>query len=118
MLKRAQEGETLEISGLTPDIEDGDTRRVLAALEHEVPERDEERLKLVILRGLCDRHRKTKLAELSVEIERAEKQGKKEKLTQLPQRQRERSAFTKRSKRTTCTLPRAIPAGASRTPWR
>jgi hypothetical protein len=83
MLKKAQNGETLEISALTPDIEDGDARRVLAALEHEVPEMDEERLKLVILRGLCDRYRKTKLAELSVEIERAEKQGNREKLTQL-----------------------------------
>jgi hypothetical protein len=83
MLKRAQNGETLEISAPTPDIEDGDARRVRAALEHEVPEMDEERLKLVILRGLCDRYRKTKLAELSVEIERAEKQGNRKKLARL-----------------------------------
>jgi DNA primase len=98
MLKRAEKGETLEICAVTPDIEDGDARRVLAALEHEVPETNEERLKLVILRGLCDKHRKTRLAELSVEIERAEKQGNKEKLTQL---QRDKNALIKRSKSTT-----------------
>src|SRR5208337_372618 len=33
MLQRAARGETLEISGLTSDIEDGEARRVVAALE-------------------------------------------------------------------------------------
>jgi DNA primase len=98
MLKRAARGETLEISALTADIEDGDVRRVVAALEHEVPETDEERLTLVILRELCDKNRKTRLADLSLEIAHAEKQGNKEKLAQL---QREKNALIRRPKSTT-----------------
>jgi DNA primase len=98
MLKRAARGETLEISALTADIEDSDVRRVVAALEHEVPETDEERLTLVILRELCDKNRKTRLADLSLEIARAEKQGNKEKLAQL---QREKNALIRRPKSTT-----------------
>ena len=97
MLKRAARGETLEISPLTAEIEDGGVRRVVAALEHEVPETDEERLTLVILRELCDKNRKTRLADLSLEIARAEKQGNKEKLAQL---QREKNALIRRPKST------------------
>jgi DNA primase len=97
MLKRAARGETLEISPLTADIEDGGVRRVVAALEHEVPETDEERLTLVILRELCDKNRKTRLADLSLEIAHAEKQGNKEKLAQL---QREKNALIRRPKST------------------
>jgi DNA primase len=98
MLKRAARGETLEILALTADIEDGGVRRVVAALEHEVPETDEERLTLVILRELCDKNRKTRLADLSLEIAHAEKQGNKEKLAQL---QREKNALIRRPKSTT-----------------
>jgi len=98
LLKRAARGETLEISGITADIEEGGVRRVVAALEHEVPETDEERLTLVILRELCDKNRKTRLADLSLEIARAEKQGNKEKLAQL---QREKNVLIKRPKSTT-----------------
>lgn len=97
MLKRAARGETLEISAITSDIDDGGVRRVVAALEHEVPETDEERLTLIILRGLCDKNRKTRLADLSLEIQRAEKQGNKEKLAQL---QREKNALIKKPKNT------------------
>jgi DNA primase len=97
MLKRVAGGETLEISELTADIDDGGVRRVVAALEHEVPETDEERLTLVILRELCDKNRKTRLADLSLEIAHAEKQGNKEKLAQL---QREKNALIRRPKST------------------
>ncbi len=97
MLKRAARGEALEISAITSDIDDGGVRRVVAALEHEVPETDEERLTLVILRELCDKNRKTRLADLSLEIQRAEKQGNKEKLAQL---QREKNALIKKPKNT------------------
>jgi uncharacterized tellurite resistance protein B-like protein len=94
---RRRTAETLEISGITADIEESGVRRVVAALEHEVPETDEERLTLVILRELCDKNRKTRLADLSLEIARAEKQGNKEKLAQL---QREKSVLIKRPKNT------------------
>jgi len=83
MLEMAAGGRPLEISGITSDIDDREVRRVLAALEHEVPQTDEERLRLVILRELCDKQRKTRLADLSLEIARAEQQGNKEKLAEL-----------------------------------
>ena len=82
-VRKHGQGSTLEISGITSDIDDREVRRVLAALEHEVPQTDEERLRLVILRELCDKHRKTRLANLSLEIARAEQQGNKEKLAEL-----------------------------------
>ncbi|MFI5143441.1 MAG: DNA primase, partial [Thermoanaerobaculales bacterium] len=82
MLQRAARGETLEISGLTSDIEDGEARRVMAALEHEAPSSDEERFRLT-MRTLWEKHRKMRLAELSVEITRAEQQGDQERLAQL-----------------------------------
>jgi DNA primase len=93
MLQMADCGETLEISGITSDIDDREVRRVLAALDHEVPQTDEERLRLVILRELCDKHLKAKLADLSLEIARAEQQGNKEKLAQL---QREKHALIRK----------------------
>ncbi len=93
MARLAADGQALEISRLTSDIDDREVRRVLAALEHEVPQTDEERLKLVILRELCDKQRKTRLADLSLEIARAEQQGNKEKLAQL---QREKHALLRK----------------------
>jgi hypothetical protein len=89
----ADRGETLEISGITSDIDDREVRRVLAALDHEVPQTDEECLRLVILRELCDKHLKARLADLSLEIARAEQQGNKEKLAQL---QREKHALIRK----------------------
>jgi DNA primase len=77
---RVRRGEPLEISGLTSDIEDREVRRVLAALEHEVPRTGEEHLKL---RELWEKHRQRKLAALNQEIQRAEKQGKSSQLAQL-----------------------------------
>jgi len=82
MLQRSARGETLEISGLTSDIEEGEARRVMAALEHEAPSIDEDRFRLT-MRTLWEKHRKMRLAELSVEIARAEQQGDREKLVQL-----------------------------------
>ena len=80
MQERAARGEPLEISGLTSDIEDREVRRVLAALEHEVPRTGEEHLKL---RELWEKHRQRKLAALNQEIQRAEKQGRTSQLAQL-----------------------------------
>ena len=80
MQERAARGEPLEISGLTSDIEDREVRRVLAALEHEVPRTGEEHLKL---RELWEKHRQRKLAALNQEIQRAEKQGQSNQLAQL-----------------------------------
>ena len=77
---RAERGEPLEISGLTADIEDREVRRVLAALEHEVPRTGEEHLKL---RELWEKLRQRKLAALNQEIQRAEKQGTSGRLAQL-----------------------------------
>jgi len=82
MLQRTARGETLEISGLTSDIEDGEARRVMAALEHEAPSVDEERFRLT-MRSLWEKRRKIRLAELSVEIARAEQQGDQARLVQL-----------------------------------
>jgi DNA primase len=93
MLEMAASGRPLEISGITSDIDDREVRRVVAALEHEVPQTDEERLRLVILRELCDKHRKTRLADLSLEIARADQQGNKEKLAEL---QREKHALIRK----------------------
>ena len=82
MLQRAERRETLEISALTSDIEEREVRRVLAALEHEAPSTDEERF-MLNMRTLCEKHRKLRLAELSVEISRAERLGDTEKLARL-----------------------------------
>jgi DNA primase len=76
--ERADRGESLEISGLTSDIEDREVRRVLAALEHEVPRTGDDHLKL---RELWLKRKKTRLLELNREIQQAEKQGNG---TQLP----------------------------------
>jgi hypothetical protein len=40
----------LKFLGLRPTLREGGVRRVVATLEHEVPETDEERLTLVMLR--------------------------------------------------------------------
>lgn len=82
LLRRAEKGETLEISGVTPEIEGHEGRRVLAALEHEVPETSAEHLVLV-MRELWEKHQKRRLAELSQEIATAEQKGQKEKLSHL-----------------------------------
>ncbi len=80
--ERAERGEPLEISHLASDIDDREVRRVLAALEHEVPPTGAEHLKL-IMRGLWDKHRQKRLAELSLEIERAEKNQDHKQLARL-----------------------------------
>jgi DNA primase len=80
LAQRVERGEPLEISGLTSDIEDREVRRVLAALEHEVPRTGEEHLKL---RELWEKQRQRKLATLNHEIQRAEKQGTSDLLAQL-----------------------------------
>lgn len=75
-------GRTLEIFDLMSDIEEGDARRVLAALDHEAPETPENRLEL-ILRELCQRHRLRKLAALNQAIRQAEARNDHEALVQL-----------------------------------
>jgi DNA primase len=80
LAERAARGDTLEISALTSDIEDREARRVLAALEHEVPRTGETHLKL---RELWEKHRQRRLAALNQEIQRAERQGMSEQLAQL-----------------------------------
>jgi DNA primase len=80
LAERAARGETLEISALTSDIEDREVRRVLAALEHEVPKTGQVHLEL---RELWEKHKKRRLAALNQEIQRAEKQGSPERLAQL-----------------------------------
>lgn len=82
LLRRAESGETLEISAVTSEIDEHEGRRILAALEHEVPETSEEHLTLV-MRELWEKHRKRRLAELSQEIATAEQQGQKDKLSRL-----------------------------------
>lgn len=77
-----REGRTLEIFDLMSDIEEGDARRVLAALDHEAPETPENRLEL-ILRELCQRHRLRKLAALNQAIRQAEARNDHEALVQL-----------------------------------
>lgn len=78
----AADGQTLEISDLMSDIEEGDARRVLAALDHEAPETPENRLEL-LLRELCQRHRLRKLAALNEAIKQAEVKNDHEALVQL-----------------------------------
>jgi DNA primase len=78
--QRADRGEPLEISGLTSDIEDREVRRVLAALEHEVPRTGEDHLKL---RELWLKQKKTRLLALNQEIQQAEKQGNSSQLPRL-----------------------------------
>ena len=80
LAERAARGDTLEISALTSDIEDREVRRVLAALEHEVPRTGQVHLEL---RELWEKHKKRRLAALNQEIQRAEKQGLSESLAQL-----------------------------------
>jgi DNA primase len=80
LAQRVERGEPLEISGLTSDIEDREVRRVLAALEHEVPRTGEEHLKL---RELWEKQRQRKLAALNQEIQRAEKQATSDRLAEL-----------------------------------
>lgn len=75
-------GRTLEICDLMSDIEEGDARRVLAALDHEAPETPENRLEL-ILRELCQRHRLRKLAALNQAIRQAEARNDHEALVRL-----------------------------------
>ncbi len=82
MAVAAADGRPLEISELMSDIEEGDARRVLAALEHEAPETPENRLEL-ILRELCQRHRLRKLAALNQAIRQAEARNDYEALVQL-----------------------------------
>ncbi len=78
----ATDGRPLEIFELMSDIEEGDARRVLAALEYEVPETPENRLEL-ILRDLCQRHRLRKLAALNQAIRQAEARNDREALVHL-----------------------------------
>jgi DNA primase len=80
LAERAARGDTLEISALTSDIEDREVRRVLAALEHEVPRTGQVHLEL---RELWEKHKKIGLAALNQEIQRAERQGMSERLAQL-----------------------------------
>ncbi len=78
----AADQRALEISDLMSDIEEGDARRVLAALDYEAPETPENRLEL-ILRELCQRHRLRKLAALNHAIRQAEARNDQEALVQL-----------------------------------
>ncbi len=80
--ERVERGAPLEISDLASDIDDREVRRILAALEHEVPPTGVEHLKLV-MRGLCEKQRQKRLADLSLEIARAERQNEPERLAQL-----------------------------------
>jgi hypothetical protein len=78
---RAQ-GRTLEISEVTADIDERDARRVLAALEHEAPETQEEQF-LLITRELWEKHRQHRLAELTQAIARARNIQNTHELAQL-----------------------------------
>ncbi len=80
LAERASRGDTLEISALTSDIEDREVRRVLAALEHEVPRTGQVHLEL---RELWEKHRQRRLAALNQQIQRADRQGLSESLAQL-----------------------------------
>jgi DNA primase len=80
--ERVERGAPLEISDLASDIDDREVRRILAALEHEVPPTGVEHLKL-IMRELCEKQRQKRLADLSLEIARAERQNEPERLAQL-----------------------------------
>ena len=72
----------LEISELAADIEERDVRRVLAALEFEAPETQEEQF-LLITRELWERHRQVRLAELTTAIARAQHTRNTSDLAQL-----------------------------------
>ena len=78
----ASAGAPLEISALGSDIEHRETRRVLAALEHEVPPIGVEHLKLV-KRELCEKSRQRRLAQLSLEIARTERLRDRARLDEL-----------------------------------
>jgi len=88
----AATGGALEISAIGSDIDHREMRRVLAALEHEVPPTGVEHLKL-IKRELCEKSRQKKLAELSLEIAHAEKLRDRSRLAELL---REKSTLLKR----------------------
>lgn len=88
----AAAGAALEISALGSDIDHREMRRVLAALEHEVPPIGVEHLKLV-KRGLCEKSRQKRLAQLSLEIARAEKLHDRNRLADLL---REKSALLRK----------------------
>jgi DNA primase len=79
---RVSQGQALEISQLTSDIDDRDVRRLLSALEHEAPETGEERL-VLIMRELWERRRRKRLAELQPEIQRAKRDQDQEALARL-----------------------------------
>lgn len=72
-------GAPLEISDLSTHIKEREARRLLAALEYEVPATSEEGLER-ILRELCERQRKRQLAALSQEIRRAQAEQNREAL--------------------------------------
>jgi len=76
------QGRPLEISEVTADIDERDARRVLAALEHEAPETQEEQF-LLIMRGLWEKHRQHRLAELTTAIARARNIQNTHELAQL-----------------------------------
>ncbi len=76
------DGRTLEISSLTSHIEDGEVRRLLAALEYEAPATTDERFTL-ILRGLWRRYRDRRLAELQQELARAKASQDTKRLKEL-----------------------------------
>ena len=87
-----ESGQALEISEIATDIYDREARRVLAALEHEVPPCAEEHLTLV-MRELCEKQRGRRLAQLSVAIANAERQGRTQELAELL---REKSALLRK----------------------
>ena len=78
----ASQGGTLEISRVTSDIEDREVRRIVAAVEHEVPPTRDEHLKL-IMRELCGKHLQQSLARLSEAIADAERRGAHDQLAAL-----------------------------------
>lgn len=82
MSEIVSQGRALEISELTADIDERDARRVLAALEHEAPETQEENF-LLITRELWERYRQHRLAELTTAITRARQSQDTHELTQL-----------------------------------
>lgn len=77
-------GRALEIWELWSDIDEGDVRRLLAALEHEAPETTADDLQLN-MRGLWEKQRKIRLAHLNSEIAQAERHEDHETLQQLLQ---------------------------------
>jgi len=79
---RTAAGLPLEISALTSDIEERETRRLLAALEFEAPPVTQERLGAVT-RELWERQRQRRLADLTRAITAAEKEGSHEQVARL-----------------------------------